>query len=109
MNYIHIHAPQPDLIERRIIYCPDCKRRRAMCVTHTPYYGVSVTCLTCGLRGEDGARVYGGKRVRALRIEHARALLAETKNNLEATPVLATTPAAGGRPVVGPRASEENI
>lgn len=76
---IHIYAPQPDLIERRIIYCPDCKRRRAMCAVHTPYYGVSVTCLTCGLKGDDGERIPGGKKVRAERIEHARALLEKVK------------------------------
>lgn len=36
-----------------------------------------------------------------------RAQMRAMKYKLEATPALATTPAAGGRPVVGPRASEK--
>lgn len=53
--------------------------------------------VKCGLRG-DWQRCGARWRKRA-------SLIFEYE--LEATPVLAATPAAGGRPVVGPRASEK--
>jgi hypothetical protein len=70
-GYFHLHAPQPDTVALVRKRCPTCERRRYFVMMHTPWYGVSGTCLHCGDSWEDGERLerpfVPGWRNRAIR------------------------------------------
>lgn len=51
---IHINRPHYDAEWIRRQYCPTCKKRRTMFVSHQLWYGCYTTCLGCGECWADG-------------------------------------------------------
>lgn len=54
MSSLHVSWTRFSEVERRILPCPTCERRRAMCCAFQEWYGWTVTCLTCGDKWQDG-------------------------------------------------------
>lgn len=51
---LHINIPRYDVVKKIRNMCPDCKKRTYKLVTHQEWYGVDVTCLSCGRNWQDG-------------------------------------------------------
>lgn len=71
---IHIYAPQATAKAAHFTTCPDCKRRTAMLMFFTPWYGWHSTCIRCGrewIDSEWGALEFC-RGVRARNIAHAK-------------------------------------
>ena len=52
---VHIHAPQPEIVEIKWVPCPTCicrkgKRKSPMVLALYAWYGTDWTCLRCGER-----------------------------------------------------------
>lgn len=55
-TFIHIHAPQPSIIERARLDCPTCEMKTGFLTQFTEWYGWEQTCLSCGDAWSDGER-----------------------------------------------------
>ena len=53
---IHIHAPRPVEVLRRIHRCPTCERRRRFVALVYEWYEATWTCCGCGDAWTDGER-----------------------------------------------------
>lgn len=48
MSKLHIYRPRPDETREVQLICPTCGQLRRFLREHTPWYGTTDTCLTCG-------------------------------------------------------------
>lgn len=58
MARLHIYRPKPDQTMALDLVCPTCGTMRKFLREHTPWYGKTDTCLTCGDSWDtDGVRM----------------------------------------------------
>lgn len=53
----HIWAPQPDIAEVRVQFCPTEDTETEMLCQHFEWLGWDITCLSCGEKWGDGERL----------------------------------------------------
>jgi hypothetical protein len=72
MGQVHVHAPQPSGIVRRVQRCTRCKVRRRFVVKQYEWYGTFSICCGCGTTWSDGERCPDSAAGRAKHRDRAR-------------------------------------
>lgn len=57
MTNVHVHAPKATAKFIQTCVCPDCGKRTRMLQIFTPWYGITSTCIKCGMQWTDGWRI----------------------------------------------------